>query len=130
MNPGPLVWSLRADSYAPANARAAVNDDRFDGLGPSLRATVALLISELVTNSVIHAGLTADDAIDVRIDAADPIRVEVRDPGPGYHVGIVSARADGSGGFGLVIVDRLSSRWGVRGARPACAWFELDLEGG
>src|SRR4051812_12761444 len=130
MNPGPLVWSLRADSCAPASARAALDDDRFDGLGPGLRATVSLLISELVTNSVIHAGLSADDAIDLTIDAADPIRVEVRDPGPGYHGGIVSARADGSGGFGLVIVDRLASRWGIRGARPACAWFELDLEGG
>lgn len=128
MSSGPLVWSLRADVRAPASARAVLNDDRFDGLQPSVRDTLALLLSEVVTNSVRHAGLTADDEIELTIADGDPIRVEVRDSGPGFDVATLGVRAGDSGGFGLVLIDRLASRWGISGARPACAWFELDLD--
>jgi hypothetical protein len=30
------------------------------------------------------------------------------------------------GGFGLVLVDRISDRWGVIRDRPNVVWFELD----
>ena len=124
-----IVWSLRADRTAPARARAAINRPPLDRLDPAVRETIALLLSELVTNSVRHAGLTGTDEIECRIAAGEVIRVEVRDPGPGYRPAPAAARADSSGGWGLLIVDRLASRWGVRGARPACVWFELDRDG-
>jgi hypothetical protein len=30
------------------------------------------------------------------------------------------------GGFGLVIIDRLTSRWGIDFEGGVCVWFEVD----
>jgi hypothetical protein len=34
-------------------------------------------------------------------------------------------RGDGSGGWGLQLVDRVASSWGVRVDGTTCVWFEL-----
>ena len=33
--------------------------------------------------------------------------------------------SDGSGGWGLQLVDRVASTWGVKVDEPTCVWFEL-----
>jgi hypothetical protein len=55
------------------------------------------------------------------------VRVELHDDGTG---GIVAwrtpRRAAGAGGFGLHLVEQVSSTWGVqRDARGTTVWFEL-----
>lgn len=92
------------------------------GLDPDLDHTVSLLTTELVTNAVRHAKSDAD----VRVDAIllpSFVRVEVVDQGEGFDPEV---RHD-AGGFGLRLVDKLSSRWGVEcDAGETRAWFELD----
>ena len=73
--------SLAPDVDAPAAARRAL-----DGLRGQLEEEViersALVVTEVVTNSVTHAGLTAAQPIDLNIQVlAGFLRLEVTDEG-------------------------------------------------
>ena len=103
--------------------------DQLANLLPSEKLEdVRLMVSELVTNSILHAGLSPDDKISLTVTVSDgAVRGSVCDPGPGF--GIPSEpcpRPDLSGGWGLPIVQMISDRWGVERNRRACVWFEID----
>ena len=87
-----------------------------------------LLTSELVTNAVRHAGHSTEDLIEVTVSVDERgLRVTVRDRGPGFDPEELDARS-GEGGWGLDLVRKLSSRWGVdRGDLGNDVWFEIDL---
>jgi len=94
-----------------------------------LHADAALLVSELVTNSVQHAGQPPGAPVHIRAAAVDGVvRVEVHDHGRGP----VRPRAPGPrhGGFGLHLVDRLAARWGVSHDDGTRVWFELAPQRG
>jgi anti-sigma regulatory factor (Ser/Thr protein kinase) len=99
-------------------------------IGPELLPLIELLVSELVTNSVKHGGAGPDDPVRVELIVSDQVvRVEVSDLGPGFRPTPQPAPAPGRvGGWGLIMVDRSASRWGIRhGGR--CVWFELERNG-
>lgn len=93
-----------------------------------LAETLVLLISELVTNAVVHTGcpavlrmlfgLGAAEAGTVRVEVADTC---ARPPQPRRSAG------DDTGGRGLELVDGLADRWGWRreGAGKSI-WCEVD----
>jgi anti-sigma regulatory factor (Ser/Thr protein kinase) len=89
-----------------------------------------LLTSELVTNAVRHSGQGSEDPIELTVSVeTDRLRVMVRDRGTGFDPGDAPARSD-NGGWGLTLVRRLSSRWGVdRTGGGTDVWFEIDLPG-
>jgi anti-sigma regulatory factor (Ser/Thr protein kinase) len=95
---------------------------------PEKLEDVRLVVSELVTNSVRHAGLPPDDQISVTVViSAGSIRGRVCDPGPGFEVpSEPGPRPDLRGGWGLPIVETLSDRWGVERNGHTCVWFEID----
>jgi anti-sigma regulatory factor (Ser/Thr protein kinase) len=97
-------------------------------LPPEKLEDVRLVVSELVTNSILHAGLSADDQILLTVTVADgAVRGSVCDPGPGFGMpSEPSPRSDLRGGWGLPIVETISDRWGVEGNSHACVWFEID----
>lgn len=87
-----------------------------------------LLVSELVTNSLRHAGVSGEDAIRLRASArGNVVRVEVCDEGRGFRPGAGVPSLHEDSGWGLFLVGRLSDRWGVRRERGTCVWFEIDL---
>jgi anti-sigma regulatory factor (Ser/Thr protein kinase) len=93
--------------------------------GARLLDDARLLVSELVTNSIRHAGVPAGAALRITATAnAGLIHVEVADPGS--H-GAVRLRAPNStaGGWGLQLIDRLAVDWGVTHRRGTEVWFEL-----
>ena len=109
---------------AAASARRAL-----DGLTlpPDRVALVRLLVSELVTNSIRHGALDADQP--VRLTArvtGDRVRVEVADAGAGFapRSGGPQPRKDG---WGLVLLDALAERWGVEQSGATTVWFEVPL---
>jgi PAS domain S-box-containing protein len=114
---------------AIGRARAAVVEF-LDGDLPEQRLyDVQLLISEVVTNAVRHGGARAGEHIDLRIAlGTDQVRLEVRDPGPGFHDIVPELPAtDRGGGYGLYLVDLWADNWGVNGSEGTCVWFEVPL---
>src|SRR5713101_5063483 len=87
-----------------------------------------LLVSELVTNSVRHGGLRPDQEIELTVEASPQrLRVEVAEPGDGFDVEHAPRprQDDPEGGWGLFLVDSLSSAWGVEGNGVTRVWFEM-----
>jgi anti-sigma regulatory factor (Ser/Thr protein kinase) len=92
---------------------------------------VLLLVSELVTNSVLHSGSAVPGGV-VKVTVAvgeGGVRVEVTDRCGGGAPVLPSAAPVGGeveGGRGLRLVDALADRWGYqRGGGLATTWFEL-----
>ncbi len=130
-----LERDLAAEASSIPAARNALEELRFR-IGKDVLDDARLLVSELVTNAVRHAGLTQGDHVVVRVDLhPDRIRVEVADPGPGFDPDDARAYADSReglpGGWGLRLVDEVADRWGVEpddlGSR---VWFELSRGSG
>jgi anti-sigma regulatory factor (Ser/Thr protein kinase) len=95
------------------------------------REDLALLVSELVTNAVRHAGLSSRDPIDVKlVNGGRTVRLAVHDGGHGFAFS--PARDEGppvAGGRGLAIVDALSASWGVDREGDGCTvWCELAVD--
>lgn len=84
-----------------------------------------LLVSELVTNVVLHAD--GRPVLEVAVEA-DRLRISVSDEGGGAPRVRTDNPALADSGRGLLLVDTLSSRWGTdpRDPRGKCVWFELD----
>jgi anti-sigma regulatory factor (Ser/Thr protein kinase) len=120
---------LLALAPVPDAVRIARHALRERGLSADLDHTVSLLTSELVGNAVRHAGnLHPREKIvfHARL-AADHVRVEVADHGQGFDPEV---RHD-TAGFGLRLVDKLASRWGVERTGRGCrVWFEVDRRRG
>ena len=110
-----------------ATARHAL-DQLVDLLPHEKLEEVRLVVSELVTNSILHAGLSPDDQISLTVTvSAGSVRGRVCDPGPGFEaLPEPSPRSDMRGGWGLPIVETISDRWGVERNKHACVWFEID----
>ena len=77
-------------------------------MSDALRDDLLLVISELVTNAVVHARTPARLVVrfDGRRVVTEVFDADARLPTPAVSV-------DGEGGRGLVLVDRLSDRWGT-----------------
>ena len=109
------------------DARHAL-DRLADLLPPEKLEYVRLVVSELVTNSILHAGLSPEDQISLTVTvSASSVRGKVCEPGPGFEAPLEPyPRSDLSGGWGLPIVETVSDRWGVEQNRHTCVWFEID----
>jgi anti-sigma regulatory factor (Ser/Thr protein kinase) len=92
------------------------------------RDKLELVLSELVNNAVVHGGAaTAEHQITVHLAVApERIRAEVCDPGSGFDPDALASRQGQIGGYGLTILDGLTSRWGVSSDDGTCVWFEDD----
>jgi anti-sigma regulatory factor (Ser/Thr protein kinase) len=89
-----------------------------------------LLVSELVTNSVLHGGMGPGDCVQLHVDTPDNrVRVEVCDDGTGWTEHLRSTALDSDqppGGWGLLLVGALADSWGVKAGERTCVWFELN----
>lgn len=116
----------------PVDRHAAVRARRFVvetlqgwGEGKAVIEDCELLASELVTNAVLHARSASKlrierrgDHIWVAVHDASPLAPRVRDYG-----------AEAVTGRGLLLVDRLSRRWGSESdSHGKFVWFELDTQ--
>ena len=121
-----LTARLPADLGAPRQARhmLAVLAEEVD---TGLLEDVRLLVNELVTNSVKHAGLADGQWIGLSVQTAiTRLRVEVSDAGRGFEPDGHAAASDGASGWGLLLVERMSDRWGVKQNDLTRVWFEID----
>ncbi len=115
---------LSPSSDAPVAARRTL--DELDGLDGDERNRLALLVSELVTNSVRHARLRDGETVSLAVSVGERIRLEVTDPGPGFDPAREPERANRDNGWGLMLVDALATRWGVERDTATRVWLELE----
>jgi anti-sigma regulatory factor (Ser/Thr protein kinase) len=122
-----LELELQRTPEAPGIARAAVSGLCHErNLSPSLSHTLLLLVSEVVTNAVLHSNGPADAPILLAATAAkDTIRVAVTDAGHGFDR---TPERQGNG-HGLYLLDKSASRWGVDRVGGTRVWFELPTGG-
>jgi anti-sigma regulatory factor (Ser/Thr protein kinase) len=119
---------LEGGPFAAARARARFSELIGDRLGEDDLFDVTVLLSELVTNAVRHAGADEHATVIVHLAIApDVLRVEVCDQGPGFEPPAITRPRVGVGGSGLLLVDQLSSSWGVAADDGTCVWFERAL---
>jgi anti-sigma regulatory factor (Ser/Thr protein kinase) len=119
---------LSVDPRAPARARAAIADALVESLPAERVQDGQLLVSELVTNSVVHAGLSSADTIGVALHVdAETVRVAVTDLGSGFERDTSKRAPDvWESGRGLSLVELLADRWGTSTAASTEVWFEID----
>jgi anti-sigma regulatory factor (Ser/Thr protein kinase) len=111
------------DTLAPALSRAALATTTI-GIPVDAFQVAALLVSEMVTNSVKHA---QTDWVEVAISLTPQVlRVEVSDQDR-RTIRPRTPDVDG-GGWGLALVGELATRWGVeRHPQGKTVWIEIDL---
>ncbi|MDA0182936.1 SpoIIE family protein phosphatase [Solirubrobacter phytolaccae] len=120
--PGGLQASAAARGVVADTLAGVASDPELDDL--------LIVITELVNNAVVHGGAAdAGERVLVHVAAADQqLRAEVSSRGGAFEPRTPSA-VDEPGGFGLLLVDQLSSRWGMDGGTDLCVWFEIDRNG-
>ncbi|MEJ8670970.1 MULTISPECIES: ATP-binding protein [unclassified Streptomyces] len=122
------AWTFPAEAGAVRAARAAVRGRLREWDLDSLADITALLVSELVTNSLRHATGPIGVCL-VRPAGLDGVlRVEVSDPLPDPPRERVADLEDESG-RGLQLVAHSARRWGTRPGRNTgkTVWFELAV---
>jgi len=127
----PLSLRLPGGEGAPRAARAAVRARLRDQVTPALVGDVALVVSELVANSVRHAevGPAGFVRLDLRVLGGE-VWIAVGDRGSSQLPRITPREPEASGGLGLRVVERLARSWGVArdGAGRTLVWCRLALD--
>jgi anti-sigma regulatory factor (Ser/Thr protein kinase) len=96
--------------------------------GEDVICTGALLISEIVTNAVVHGPLGPAATVVLHFETlGDVLQAEVSDDGAGFVPHGRHGGQDNGSGWGLHIVEQLASAWGVDGDSSTRVWFELSL---
>ncbi len=119
--PGP-----QAPSVARRAAQGLISGDPL--AGPHAE-TLTLLVSELITNAVIHPDVPVASKIGLSIAISEELtRVVVSDAGNGFvwpAASLPTGRTDG--GYGLLLLNQTASRWGTLSSPQGFSvWFELD----
>lgn len=119
--------ALFADTKAPGAARTFLEMCAGELLPDRLLSDARLVVTELVTNSLVHGCLDGRDAVVVRIRIdADSLRLEVVNPGvAGEIVETNGGSPDRGRGYGLALVTRLSTAWGVLRSEDTRVWVEM-----
>jgi anti-sigma regulatory factor (Ser/Thr protein kinase) len=109
-----------------AEARRAVGQFEPAVPGPVLDSA-RLVVTELVTNSIVHGIREGDGWVDVMIERRPfCLRIEVADPACSGLRPVLRPVGPGStSGWGLQLVDRLATEWGVDTATGTRVWCEL-----
>jgi anti-sigma regulatory factor (Ser/Thr protein kinase) len=119
-----LALSLSPEADSIPVARHML-DRLSERIGEDQLDSLRLLVSEVVSNSVRHGEGTGP--IELRVSLGpSTIRVEVEDPGPGFAPPSELVSPGPRDGWGLLLVERLSARWGVVAGATTVVWFEMD----
>lgn len=118
-HPNAVFW-LAAHPISVGVARRKVREQlRCWGLASGTCDDVLLVVSELVTNAIVH---TVTDTVVCRLRGGPEIFVEVGSEGHSAFRGDARSPGEGEGGRGLLVVEALSTRWGIDAAGPGDSW--------
>jgi anti-sigma regulatory factor (Ser/Thr protein kinase) len=127
---GSISLRIRGGVDAPRQARRWVLSRLESRVVQTTASDVAVVVSELVTNSVLHADVGPLRTLTVElITLDDRLRISVIDPGSRLEPRILPRDDNRIGGIGLLIVDELSEAWGVArdGVEGTRVWCDIAL---
>ena len=114
---------LVADTASAGQARRFVDEVLSRWRCEAVLDDVKLLVSELVTNAVVHAG--SEVAVAVRL-LPDAVRIEVVDRSSATTLRPSVPAESAESGRGLLLVETMASAWGVEPMDGGKAvWFEV-----
>jgi anti-sigma regulatory factor (Ser/Thr protein kinase) len=123
-----LELELEQNREAPSLARAAIagfSENR--DMDAATLATLTLLVSEVVTNAVIHPDVEPPGGIRLAARIAGRrIRVEVTDEGSGFTPQPRDP-SKSDRGYGLYLLEQQASAWGVERQSGNTVWFEMSV---
>jgi len=123
--PAELHLTLRPVASAARTARRAVEREFAGAVGAGRLGDVALVISELVNNAVLHG--EGDVVVKLQLDG-EVLRGEVIDDGRGFEREVRDHGARDVTGRGLLIVEAMTGRWGIHEGTTH-VWFEMPVVG-
>jgi anti-sigma regulatory factor (Ser/Thr protein kinase) len=116
------LYKIEAQAEGPAKARRIIAEELSTLLSPGELDDVKLMVSELVTNGIVHGHEENDAPLVLDLCVNGNIRCAVLDQKPGLSARI---RDDRHQGWGLRLVEQLSDRWGMQcSPRRTEVWFE------
>ncbi len=123
-----LELELERNLRAPSLARAALARRCEElNLDASLFQSLILLVSEVVSNAVRHSPGPRESPIElVATSTGEAIRITVTDAGSGF----TPRPRDPTGtndGYGLYLLEKVATSWGVDSDGDTKVWFELPL---
>ena len=123
------LYKIDPQPEGPAQARRIIVDELAARLPERILDDVKLMVSELVTNGIVHGAPDHDDplVLDVVVNGHSQSRprvlCRVLDHGRGFAKR-VRENAPG-GGWGLQVIEQLSDRWGMQSSPQRTeVWFE------
>jgi two-component sensor histidine kinase len=119
-----LRWLFRAVPESPSHARNALRVLR-GSLWIGTFDHLALLITELITNSIKHAGLGPNDLIEVKVELQGRVvHARVSDGGVGFSPEDRDTDPWALRGRGLTLLRNLADHWGTADS-GSTVWFDL-----
>ena len=116
------VYEIEPRADGPAQARRIIAEELSARVPAPVLDDVKLMVSELVTNGIVHGASEANAPVTLDLAVNGTIRCRVIDHGRGFAR---RPARTGRGGWGLQLVERLSDRWGMRTSRQRTeVWFE------
>jgi anti-sigma regulatory factor (Ser/Thr protein kinase) len=116
------LYKIEPQPEAPAQARRIIADELASRLSGPVLDDVKLMVSELVTNGIVHGSTEPDAPVMLDLVVNGDVRCRVLDHGHGFATG---PRNQGPGGWGLHFVEQLSDRWGMQcSPQQTEVWFE------
>ena len=119
------LYKIDAEPEGPAQARRIIAEELSALLSPRELDDVKLMVSELVTNGIVHGGQESDVPMMLDLCVNGDIRCAVLDAGQSFFTERVEQEE--RGGWGLWLVEQLSDRWGMECSPERTeVWFERD----
>jgi anti-sigma regulatory factor (Ser/Thr protein kinase) len=116
------LYKIEPQPEGPAQARRIIADELASRVPAPVLDDVKLMVSELVTNGIVHGSTEPDAPVMLDLLVNGNVRCRVLDHGHGFAAG---ARNQASGGWGLHVVEQLSDRWGMQcSPQQTEVWFE------
>lgn len=125
-----IHWSMPCDESSLGDARLALRSMLTEmGTGTAERDAALLVMTELLTNAIVHADQQRQPIEVVVACTEQQIHIEVMDHNPQPPIR-QRIPLDTSSGRGLAIVDELTSAWGWRSVGEGNrVWCDLPRQG-
>jgi anti-sigma regulatory factor (Ser/Thr protein kinase) len=119
------LYKIEPQPGGPAQARRIIADELADRVPAPVLDDVKLMVSELVTNGIVHGSTEPDEPVMLDLLVNGSIRCRVMDHGEGFATRARNADPSPSGGWGLQVVEQLADRWGLQcSPKRTEVWFE------